>query len=276
MSVQKYIISKKTTGFTVIPNTVLQCLKNYEALGLYCYLVSLPPGWEFYKIHLQEHAKIGRDKLDRLLKILSLHNLIKIEQVRKENGQFSHFDLHVDDGSSFKINEMEKQASPFPEKPLTVNQGLVNSTYKRNIINKTNKINKSSLVHETKVLSTKSVDNFKKETKESIVENKMSRFEEFYAAFPKKKDRPNAERAWKKHNCNEIADFIIQDVQKRIRQESQWANPQFIPHPSTYLNNKRWEDDITENHHGKGIGYPKSLSSQDKLQRGWDVIRNWN
>ncbi len=137
MSVKKYIISKAQGNFTIIPNNVLQGLKNYEALGLYCYIISLPPGWEFYKEQLSSRTGIGRDKINKLFKILEACRLLKIEQKRNTNGHFSHIDVRVDDGTSFKYNDLEKTESPFTDLPLTVNQLLVNSSYKRNI-DKTN------------------------------------------------------------------------------------------------------------------------------------------
>ena len=141
MSVQKFIIGNKTSNFTTFTNKVLQGLKNYEALGLYAYLLSLPAGWVFYKEQLAKHGNIGRDKINSLLKILQNHNLIQVSQVRNEKGQFSHFHLDVLDGNDFIINDIEEPEKPFTEKPFTANQLLDNSSYKENI-NKTN-INKN-------------------------------------------------------------------------------------------------------------------------------------
>lgn len=107
-------------------------MTNYFALGLYCYIASLAPGWEFHKDQLAKHGNIGRDKINSILKILEDHCLIKCVQIRDSKGKFSHFDLQVDDGTSFKIIELEKLSTPFTEKPLTANQLLDIRTYKRN------------------------------------------------------------------------------------------------------------------------------------------------
>jgi hypothetical protein len=146
MSVQKFIVGEKTSNFTTFSNKVLQGFNNYEALGLYAYLLSLPTGWEFYKDQLSTHGNIGRDKINKLLKILENHNLVRISQVRNVKGQFSHFDLQVLDGNDFKINNITENKEPFTEKPFTDNQLLDNSSYKRNInkLNKKNKLNNKS------------------------------------------------------------------------------------------------------------------------------------
>ena len=50
-------------------------------------------------------------------------------------------------------------------------------------------------------------------------------------------------RAWDKGNLDEIADLIIADVIYRKKDHVTWLDG-FIPYPSTYLNGRRWEDDI--------------------------------
>jgi hypothetical protein len=226
MSVEKLIISKDASSFTTIPNKVLQGLQNMEALGLWCYLASLPPSWEFYKEVIREHCNLGRDKLDQLLKLLESHNLLSISVARDEKGKFSHLSVHIKNGEEFISieNKKIKKKRPFTDLPLTDNQLLVNSSYKENI-NKLNiKTNKTKISPAPKVAE--------------------DRFQEFYDSYPKKKDREAAHKAWKKNKCNEIADRIIEDVKTRARLEQQWQDKQFIPYPSTYLNRKMWTDEI--------------------------------
>lgn len=134
MSVEKYRLVKESNNYTIISNTILQKLNNYEALGLYCYLCSLPDNWIFYKDQLMKHGNMGRDKLAKLLKVLKEHNLIEYGQIKNEKGQYEEWQLHVKNGSEFKqINQTTDSQEPVTEKPLTANQLLENSTYKRNI-----------------------------------------------------------------------------------------------------------------------------------------------
>jgi len=72
-----------------------------------------------------------------------------------------------------------------------------------------------------------------------------SRFSEFYAIYPRHEAKPAAEKAWKRHSLDKLADTIIADVQARIADASQWkqAEKRFVPLPATYLNGRRWEDD---------------------------------
>ncbi len=71
------------------------------------------------------------------------------------------------------------------------------------------------------------------------------RFAEFWRLFPKqrKKDKQKCMKKWKLHGFDSIADVIIDDVKKRNDGDWEWANG-FAPMPSTYLNNRRWEEDM--------------------------------
>jgi len=70
-------------------------------------------------------------------------------------------------------------------------------------------------------------------------------FARFWAAYPKKKSKVTAERAFKKIKGVSI-DTIITAVES-AKQSPDWMkdNGQFIPHPATWLNQRRWEDEET-------------------------------
>ena len=67
----------------------------------------------------------------------------------------------------------------------------------------------------------------------------------FWNNYPKKVGKGKAEAAWKKHKPN------IDDVLKTLdwqKESKEWfkENGAFIPHPTTYINGKRWLDEPTE------------------------------
>lgn len=72
-------------------------------------------------------------------------------------------------------------------------------------------------------------------------------FDEFWEAYPKRKGKQAALRAWKKAIKIADADTLIEAVKKQCFWE-QWTrdNGQFIPNPATWLNQGCWEDEITE------------------------------
>ena len=44
---------------------------------------------------------------------------------------------------------------------------------------------------------------------------------------------------------NDIEGKILADIENRLKLDAQWQDKTFIPHPTTYLNGERWNDDIT-------------------------------
>ncbi len=72
-------------------------------------------------------------------------------------------------------------------------------------------------------------------------------FLEFWESYPRKTGKGAAFKAWKKiKGVNALANAIISSVQQH-KISIQWKkdNGQFIPHPATYLNQRRWEDENT-------------------------------
>ena len=77
--------------------------------------------------------------------------------------------------------------------------------------------------------------------------NPLLGFDEFWDSYPKvrRQGKAAAEKAWKKlEPAPDLQQTIIQSVMRK--RAGPWKNkdPQYIPHPSTYLNGRRWEDEI--------------------------------
>lgn len=70
-------------------------------------------------------------------------------------------------------------------------------------------------------------------------------FDAFWRAYPRKVNKAAAERAWKRLKPRkELEARIENDVRKRASSPD-WTKEagQFIPHPASYLNGRRWEDE---------------------------------
>jgi len=69
------------------------------------------------------------------------------------------------------------------------------------------------------------------------------RFAEFWAAYPNKVAKDKAARSWSSVQADDIADEIIGALES-CKTSEQWVkdNGRFIPHASTWLNNRRWTD----------------------------------
>ncbi len=70
-----------------------------------------------------------------------------------------------------------------------------------------------------------------------------SRFDEFWAEYPKKINPKKSLEIWKRKRLDERADELIEDVRHRKKNHKRWLEG-FIPDPTTYLNQERWQDEI--------------------------------
>jgi hypothetical protein len=89
------------------------------------------------------------------------------------------------------------------------------------------------------------VDGPDEQPKKSLLER---RFDEFWAAYPKKVGKKAAWAAWKKVKPDaELFDKIMTAIGK-ARVTEQWTreNGRFIPNPTTWLNQGRWDDEYEE------------------------------
>jgi hypothetical protein len=72
-----------------------------------------------------------------------------------------------------------------------------------------------------------------------------SGFALFYQAYPKKTAKPAALKAFKAQKINGELPIILEDIESRKTGDGwQKDGGKWIPNPSTYLNNRLWEDEI--------------------------------
>lgn len=71
-------------------------------------------------------------------------------------------------------------------------------------------------------------------------------FAKFYRLYPNKKGKANALKAWKKLKLTDDLINQIFDGLGRYCVSADWLKDggQFVPHPATWLNGRRWEDEV--------------------------------
>lgn len=86
-------------------------------------------------------------------------------------------------------------------------------------------------------------------------------FDEFYSKYPKKVKKQNVKKWFEKNKPSSELFSSMMNSLEQFRGSKDWLkdNGQYIPYPSTWLNQRRWEDeDIQESN-------PMSA-----LQRAWN------
>lgn len=83
------------------------------------------------------------------------------------------------------------------------------------------------------------------EDKHNIVcQQEKHLFEEFWKRYPRKTNKGFARKVFDKLKVDDdLLKKMIHAIEQQKRSE-QWKNPQYIPHPSTWLNGERWEDEV--------------------------------
>ena len=111
-------------------------------------------------------------------------------------------------------------------------------------------------------------------TKTNITVNSIGDFDSFWRFYPRKAGKEAARKAWAKLRPDEhIMQLILDNVRERV-EKGEWRkdNQSYILHASTYLNQKRWEDEVLDQQTQTRTNPEsiKSVSVMDKL-----VDRSW-
>ena len=79
-------------------------------------------------------------------------------------------------------------------------------------------------------------------------EDTDQRFEQFWKEYPRKVGKPKAKQAFEKAVKDEETFEAVMDGLRRYKNTEQWNRDgiEFVPHPTTWLNQRRWEDEIPE------------------------------
>ena len=81
-------------------------------------------------------------------------------------------------------------------------------------------------------------------------------FHKFYEVYPVHKSAKRAKANWERDKLDDKFDMIVADIKNRLLNDRQWIEG-FIPHPSTYLNQELWTDEVSprsSSRTGNGIG----------------------
>lgn len=122
---------------------------------------------------------------------------------------------------------------------------------------------------------------------ELVVSKKQDHVEEFdffYSLYPRHESKSTARKAWNKLNPSAELQKIMLEALMKQKKSEQWNrdNGKFIPYPATWINQRRWEDEInvedpTESMFDrvkkKAIQIDRAIGNENSGQGGfWDGI----
>ncbi len=92
--------------------------------------------------------------------------------------------------------------------------------------------------------------------------NNICLFNNFWKEYPRKENKKKAQEIWKSKNLDKKFNEIISFISK-AKKTDRWKQG-IVPHPTTFLNGERWEDELE--------GYNKSQSEKKPYYRGDPVV----
>ena len=184
----------------------------------------------------------SHDKIRRALEKLVKNNILLVGNYNKQRSDrtlwYSFSDVGLSIVQKKQVQLSENTNDKWQECQMTDGTDATPIPYINSNINTDNKQEKENNKLFSKESSRKSI-------KSSIDEELFARF---WDVYPKKKSKGSAEKWFQKNKpSSDMVDIMIDKI-TQLKRTEQWGKNggQFIPYPSTWLNNKGWEDEISQ------------------------------
>lgn len=249
----KCVLVKPKSNFTVVTNSVLKDdALSLKAIGLYTYLVGLHPDIHPSINYLAAKHKDGKASIQSAVNELVDAGWLKIEQPR-DGGKFGCYVWVLSGQKGVFSNDSPKPDFPDTEKPDTENPDTRKpdtenqGTYKTSL-NKTKRDKDSIDKTKNTPLPPKGDesddDHYGPDVPIEVIWK--AAFEKFWDIYPKKRGKDTANKVWDKLKGDADLYYEICNAVIAWSETEDWQknDGQFIPHASTFLNQKRWQDEI--------------------------------
>ena len=240
-----------TDHFTVIPNAwVRDPNLSRRARGLLAELLSHKEGWKVSTDSLWRAGPEGRDAVRKAVQELEDAGYLRREARVGESNKFDGLDYVLTDPDDVSAGETADGLSG-PGFPATGNPATGNARTKKN-----------NLPMEGEDQSQKTIEVFGGPTAADA-------FSEFWSVYPKKVAKADARKAFAAAMKRADVDDIIAGA-RRLRDDPNLPEKQYIPHPGKWLRGDQWEDEPLPPRNGLAVGhqFPARQTASEKAQ-GW-------
>ena len=240
-----------TDHFTIIPNAwVRDPNLSRRARGLLAELLSHKEGWKVSTDSLWRAGPEGRDAVRKAVQELEDAGYLRREARVGESNKFDGLDYVLTDPDDVSAGETADGLSG-PGFPATGNPATGNARTKKN-----------NLPMEGEDQSQKTIEVFGGPTAADA-------FSEFWSVYPKKVAKADARKAFAAAMKRADVDDIIAGA-RRLRDDPNLPEKQYIPHPGKWLRGDQWEDEPLPPRNGLAVGhqFPARQTASEKAQ-GW-------
>lgn len=212
--------------YTVLNNGIFRDENlSAKSLGILAKMLSLPDNWEFSETGLCSiFKKDGRDSIRSGLKELEENGYLVRSRIRDDSGKLTSVEWTVSDRPMFEKPMLE---NPMLENPMLENRTQYNTKE-----------------YNTKEFITKDIPPISPKGEKDC----SDLFNQFWAAYPKHIAKQSAVKAFEKLKPDEkLLETMLKALEMQ-KESKQWEKDggAFIPYPATWLNQRRWEDELPQ------------------------------
>ena len=212
--------------YTVLNNGIFRDENlSAKSLGILAKMLSLHDNWEFSETGLCSiFKKDGRSSIRSGLKELEENGYLVRSRVRDESGKLT--------SAEWTVSDKPMLGNPMLENPMLENPMLENRTQY------------NTKEYNTKEFITKDIPPISPKGKTDC----SDLFNKFWTAYPKHIAKQSAVKAFEKLKPDEkLLEAMLKAI-ARQRESKQWEKDggAFIPYPATWLNQRRWEDELPQ------------------------------
>ena len=230
------------------------------------YMLSCSNGTIFSIRQLMEASKDGEASVCTALNELKEHKYLKHYAQKDDKGRISEwkydlyelpYDVKMEGVQNGQYNNCPELDFPDLENPDKVNTNYnVNTIKKENKKKETYEISCDPNLERAKEIAKKEMENMKSEE---------DSFEQVWNLYNKKEGKQQARKAWMKLS-NKDKEAVKQKLSDWLSNYISLHGKQYQPMFSTFLNQRRWEDEINENNEqsatcNKGSGFTQGNSN---------------
>ncbi|MGA9219678.1 MAG: hypothetical protein WBZ57_00640 [Pseudomonas graminis] len=225
---------------------------SWAARGVLVFLLGKPDHWRVSPAHLRGETAnstkpTGRDGIYGLLDELIKAGYVRRDQPRAQGGVLSEV--------TYLVSETPLPDLPYPAEPHPVGQHPANPT----LVSIEGKQGLNETVR----------------TEKPVCEtDPLEGFAVFWKLYPRKVQKAKAEAAWEKLAVTPEMLTVITAALARQVTSIDWlkSNGQFIPHPTSWLNGKRWQDELKP----AGVATPSRHSGFEQIDYEEGLERDEN
>ena len=222
--------------YTVLNNGIFRDENlSAKSLGILAKMLSLPDNWEFSVTGLCSiFKKDGIDSIRNGLKELEQNGYLVRSRVRDESGKLT--------SAEWTVSDKPMLGNPMLENPMLENPMLENPMLENRTQYNTKEYNTKEFI--TKEFITKDIPPISPKGEKDC----SDLFNQFWDAYPKHIAKQSAVKAFEKLKPDEkLLEAMLKAIELQ-KESKQWEKDggAFIPYPATWLNQRRWEDELPQ------------------------------